>query len=70
MLAIGDRVIATQDIWQEADEDQPLTKLASRGDVLVVRQAGSANWLAYVAHPWREAGAMFGVTKAEIRKYA
>jgi len=68
MLAIGDRVIATQDIWQEADEDQPLTKLASRGDVLEVRRVGSANWLAYVAHPGREAGAMFGVTKEEIRK--
>jgi hypothetical protein len=68
MLAIGDRVIATHDIWQEASEDHPLTKLASRGDLLEVRRTGNANWFAYVAHPEREAKAMFGVTKSEIRK--
>ena len=68
MLVIGDRVIATQDIWQEAGEDWPLTKLASRGDLLEVRRAGNENWFAYVAHPDREAKAMFGVTKSEIRK--
>jgi hypothetical protein len=68
MLTIGDRVIATQDIWQEVSEDHPLTKLASRGDMLEVRRAGNGNWFAYVAHPEREAKAMFGVTKSEIRK--
>jgi hypothetical protein len=68
MLSVGDRVIATQDIWQEADEDSPLSKLAGRGDILEVRRCGNGNWYAYVAHPEREARAMFGVTKSEIRK--
>ena len=67
MLFVGDRVIATQDIWQEADEDQPLTKLASRGDALEVRRCGNHNWYAYVAHPEREPKDMFGVTRSEIR---
>ena len=67
MLSVGDRVIATQDIWQEADEEHPLTKLASAGDVLEVRDM-FRTWPIYVAHPEREARAMFGVTKSEIRK--
>jgi hypothetical protein len=67
MLSIGTRVIATQDIWQEADEEHPLSKLASRNDLLEVRRCGNGNWYAYVAHPGREPKAMFGVGKEEIR---
>lgn len=65
-LEVGDAVVATRDIWQDADEDHPRSLYASRGDQLEVRRGKSEFWFCYVAHPHREPTAMFGVNEDEI----
>lgn len=65
---VGDLVVATRDIWQEADEDHPLRLYASKGDVLEVRSVGDRFFDMYVAHPDREKGISFGVKFSEVRK--
>lgn len=67
ILAIGDKVIATRDIWQEADEYSPAGVLARKGDVLVVRKIESCVWDCYVSHEHITDNS-FGVLTDEIRK--
>jgi len=65
---VGDRVIATRYIWQDANEDHPAGALAECGDSLEVRRVSSAcEWPVYVAHPCRGPEEMFGVNFNEIR---
>lgn len=63
--AIGDRVIATRDIWQEADDHSPASKYAARGDVLIVRKVDLI-YPVNVSHEDRLDNS-FGVELDEIR---
>ena len=64
----GDRVKAACDIWQDADEDHPVSKYASKGDELIVRVGNDPpnenHWSVYVSHPNRNDS--FGVMLNEI----
>lgn len=68
---LGDRVIATRQIYQEPDGDSPGGELAACGDVLEVRKIRPTfphgTFPISVAHPHREPSAMFGVKLNEIR---
>ena len=63
--AIGDRVIATRDIWQDADEHAPASMYAAKGDVLVVRKIDLI-YPVNVSHEDR-LDCSFGVELDEIR---
>lgn len=63
--AIGDRVIATQDIWQEATEELPALMYAAKGDVLIVREIDKV-YPVNVSHENRLDNS-FGVEFYEIR---
>ena len=69
-MKIGDVVYATQDIWQDADEDRPPFRCAAKGDKLIVRDdVGTMGFVAYVSHENRTDNS-FGVTADEIREGA
>jgi hypothetical protein len=63
--AIGDRVIATRDIWQEADEHSPASMYAAKGDILIVRKIDMI-YPVNVSHEGRPDNS-FGVELDEIR---
>jgi len=67
--AVGDKVIATRNIWSAANEDSPMYLCAYRGDILEIRRLGSCGWACYVAHPEKEPGSMFGVEAGEIKPH-
>lgn len=63
--AIGDRVIATRDIWQEANDHSPASMYAAKGDVLIVRKVEMI-YPVNVSHEDR-LDSSFGVEFDEIR---
>ena len=65
--AVGNKVIATRDIWQESSDDHPESMYAKCGDILEVRKISGRFWHVYVAHPERKPGEMFGVRLHEIK---
>lgn len=64
---VGDTVVATHDIIQDASGDWPRSKLAEKGDELIVRSTARHGFVAYVSHPAITTGS-FGVYGDEIRK--
>lgn len=49
-LTIGQTVVATRDIWSEADEYSPLRLFARAGETLIVRRVDNSPWAAGVSH--------------------
>ena len=66
-FAVGDRVIACEDIYEHPTGDTPGGYCARRGDLLIVRRVGGALWPLHVSHEHRT-DASFGVNESEVRK--
>jgi len=62
---VGDCVVATRDVWDEADDHSPASMYAAKGDLLIVRKIGQA-YPVNVSHESRT-DCSFGVELKEIR---